>query len=904
MSLEIRSLRGRERVLYLVDISSFIFRAFYAIRSLSSPSGEPTNAVYGVATMLAKLMEEVDPRHLVVVYDSKEPSFRSEMYEDYKANRTEPPDDLVPQFERIYELIEVLGIPSIQYPGVEADDLIATLADHWRAENSENEVIIVSGDKDLMQLVDSRLWVWDTMKGKLFDSEGVFEKFGVRPDQVRDYLAIVGDSSDNVPGVSGIGPKGAAQLLSEYGDVEGVLKAAHAGQVKGKKGETLLSSIETLKLAQELVSLKRDCKIPEDQGYAYQFRVGREALRFFEELGFHSLVKRFSESEEGGVALKSPEAGVQFQTVRTRGQLEKIVKDAMEQGALSFDLETTSLNPRVARIAGIALAVQTKEGFYVPLLHEDSQSELTFEEVMDVLSPYFSDSTKTLIGQNLKFDLSVLDAHEVRPQCAIQDTMLAAYVLEPTGKHGFDFLCQKYLNYAPVTYEEVCGKGKQQITFDAVPTEQATRYAAEDAVYTLRLWELFKAELEKENLWSVYEDVDLPLVRVLEAIEMKGVVVDVPYLKSLSEEFEKDLERIRTRVDAFTREPINLNSPKQLAVLLFDELKLPVQSKTKTGRSTDSNTLEALAPLHEVPRLLLEYREISKLKGTYVDPLPELIDSKTGRIHAHFHQTVTATGRLSSSDPNLQNIPIRSERGRRIRRAFVAPSGARLVAADYSQIELRILAHMSGDPVLCESFQKGEDVHRRTALEIFGGTPETVSDEQRAVAKAINFGLMYGKTAFGLAQELGLSRADAKSFIDRYFERYAGVKVFLEAQVEKAKEQGYVETLCGRRRLLPELASKNGAIRAVGERMAMNTPIQGTAADLMKLAMIKLHQVIQKEGLKARMIIQVHDELVLECPESEVQEVTRWVRSTMEGAMQLSVPLVAEASEGGDWLSL
>ncbi len=919
-----------KQTLYLIDISSFIFRAFYAIRPLTSRTGEPTNAIYGVASMLQKLIDDARPEYLVVAYDSKEPSFRKERYAEYKANRSAPPDDLVPQFDRIEELVRLMGIHSFRVPGVEADDLIGTLANRWFELSPQHEVVIVSGDKDLMQLVNHRVKMLDTLKNVLYDGAQVEAKMGVPPGQVRDYLALVGDSSDNIPGVSGIGPKGAVELLRQFGSLEAVLAAASAGQVTGKKGQTIAEQAEIARLSQELATVRTDIDLAvSEKDFEFRFSPGESCLEFLKNLDFHALVEKWrmrgtgsadaaapQRSDSPSSAAVHPEASVQsistpklsptdFRTVLTETQLGEVLREIEASCEFGFDLETTSLNPREAEVVGVAICALDSHAWYIPVGHRGtSQQQLSCDLVFARLKPYLEDPRYKKIGQNLKYDMSVCLQQGIAFDGIGADTMVAAYVLDVEGRHDLKTLAARYLGYEVLSYEEVCGKGKDQIGFDLVPIDLATRYSAEDAWIAVQLWRELHRRLEAERLMEVFARVDLPLVAVLARMEAAGVAINEPWLAQLSKEFGEGLRAIEAKIAAFTTGPINLNSPKQLAHLLFEELKLPVQSKTKTGFSTDAATLEALAPLHEVPRLLLEYREIAKLKGTYVDPLPQLRDARDGRIHASFNQAVTATGRLSSSDPNLQNIPIRSDRGLRIRGAFVPAPGNVLVAADYSQIELRLLAHMSEDEELVRSFRADEDVHRRTAGELFGVAPEQVDDRQRSIAKAINFGLMYGKTPFGLAQELHISRKEAAEMIERYFTRYSGVKRFLDGQILSAKEKGFVTTLLGRRRVLADIHSKNPAMRANAERMAMNTPIQGTAADLMKLAMIELDEALKKGGYRSKLIIQVHDEVVLECPEDEVEKVESLVVKTMEGALELSVPLRVNSAHGRNWMEL
>lgn len=910
--------------LYLVDVSSFIFRAFYAIRSLSNRKGEPTNAIYGVATMMARLVDDAKPEFLSVVYDSREPSFRKTLYPEYKANRSAPPDDLVPQFSRIEELITRMRMPSSRLSGCEADDLIATLALKWRAADPANRVVIVTGDKDLMQLVDERTQIWDTMAGKVYGPSEVEEKFGVKPEQIRDYLALVGDTSDNIPGVASIGPKSAVDLLKEYGNLDAILEAAKSGRITGKKGETLKTNENDARVSAELASLQSECDVQVDRSaLAFRFEIGQDCLEFLREMDFNSLVEKWKVFLKGGApqALPAPDPATapaaptanismvapigEFETINTEERLKRVVHEIEKHREFGFDLETTSLNPRKAELCGIAISYSEKGGLYIPVGHRGTHvPQLPEKQVLETLRPFLEDPRYKKIGQNLKYDFSVITNHGLKPDGIGADTMIAAYVLEPEGRHNLTALAMAHLGYSMLEYEQVCGKGKDQIGFDQVPIDQATRYSAEDAWIALKLWNKMRPQLEREHLMEVFARIDMPLVPVLMRMENQGVAIDQDYLRQLSQEFSRDLKGIEEKIAAFTQGPINLNSPKQLAVLLFEQLKLPPQGKTKTGYSTDASVLEALAPLHEIPRLLLEYREISKLKGTYVDPLPGMVDPKTGKIHASFSQTVAATGRLSGSDPNLQNIPIRSERGRKIRRAFVASPGNVLVGADYSQIELRLLAHMSGDKELIGSFNRGEDVHRRTASEIFGVAPETVDDRQRGIAKAINFGLMYGKTAFGLSQELKIPRKEAQETIDRYFQRYSGVKRFLDHLILEGRERGFVSTMAGRKRYLHEINAKNPNIRQNAERIAMNSPIQGTAADLIKMAMVELDHQLTEKKFAARLICQVHDEVLLDCPKDEAEQVSKLVADTMENAMKLSIPLSVNAGVASNWMDL
>jgi DNA polymerase-1 len=672
-------------------------------------------------------------------------------------------------------------------------------------------------------------------------------------------------------------------------------------------------------LSAKLATVREDLDLEvKREDFRYRFHVNEGCREFLLSLDFHSLVSRWEEDVRKGLVQSPKEASSApdaqtgssvFQTVNTEKDFQELLAKLEERKEFGFDIETTSLNPREATLVGVAICFDVSSAYYIPVGHRGtSVPQLATERVLDGLKPFLENPKYKKVGQNLKYDWSVLRELGVHADGIGADTMVAAYVLDPEGRHNLDRLASQYLDYSVMTYEQVCGKGKDQLCFDQVPVDLATRYSAEDAWVALRLWKLLQGKLAEEKLMEVFSRVDLPLVQVLARMEGQGVCIDVDWLSRLSDEFARELAAIEERIRVYSKGPINLNSTKQLSQLLFTELGLPPQGKTKTGFSTDASVLEALAPLHEVPRLLLEYREISKLKGTYVDPLPMLRDSKTGKIHASFHQTVTATGRLSSSDPNLQNIPIRSERGRKIRKAFVPSPGNLLLAADYSQIELRLLAHMSGDPELVRSFRNDEDVHQRTAGEIFGISPSEVDERQRGIAKAINFGLMYGKTPFGLAQELKISRKEAQEIIQKYFERYSGVKAYLDGLIRQAHDTGEVTTLLGRKRKLPDIVSKNPAIRNNAERMAMNTPIQGTAADLMKLAMIQIDEELEKRGLKSKLIIQVHDEVVLDCPKDEVEQVRRMVTEVMENAMEgilpLSVPLKVNYGVGDNWMDL
>ena len=966
------------QTLYLIDISSFIFRAFYAVRELTAPDGTPVNAVYGVASMLGKLIDEVNPEHLVVVYDSKEQSsFRKEMYADYKANRSETPPTLIPQFDLIEQLIKHMGIPSYVQGGVEADDIIATLTKRWVIDDESHRVVVVSGDKDLMALVTGKVQMWDTMKDVHYTPHEVIEKFGVNPDQVRDYLAIVGDTSDNIPGITGIGPKGAELLLKEFCTLEGIIAAAKAGKIKGKKSDMIIEGESSAKLSQELATLIENVKLDLDPSMTkFKFQVTQGLLEFCQKYALRSLYSKYSmigasagipkndggefnfdgaenssagnssggsasrASVNGSLEASNPNANSAemaakfprnvtfsgpedltaplkefvkltpcFHTVDTDAKLDDLIAKIKTAKRFGFDTETTSLDPRRAELVGIAIAVDTQNGYYIPVGHterlDQRVEQLDREATLAKLKPILENPEYKKIGQNIKYDYRVMLNQGVRIQGIEGDTMVAAYTLDSSGRHGLDFLAQKYLGYQVVSYEEVVGKGAAQISFADVPVDQATRYSGEDAWCTLTLWEEMKPKLAAAGVEKLFLDVDLPMVEVVADMEETGIKVDVPFLQELDVRFSEELKELEKKILTFTKSGVlNVNSPKQLGAFLFEELKLPTQGKTKTGFSTDASVLATLATMHEAPKLILEYREVSKLKGTYVGPLQVLRDPKDSRIRTSFNLTGTATGRLSSSDPNLQNIPTRTKRGQLIRQAFIANEGSVLLSADYSQIELRILAHLSGDENLGDSFRKGEDVHRRTASEIFHIEPSAVTDVQRGYAKAINFGLMYGKGAFALAEELGISRTEAKKMIDQYFARYSKVRMYLDETILVAKEVGGIVTLLGRKRALPEIRSSNHMMRANAERMAMNSPIQGTASDLIKIAMVRLEEALKREKMKTKLLLQVHDELVLETPTDELEKTTKLVTEIMEHALTLSVPLKVNVGVGKNWAEL
>ncbi len=887
----------------LVDGSSYLYRAFHAMPSLSNSRGEPTGAVYGVINMLRKLLKEYEPEHIAVVFDAKGKTFRDDLYPEYKANRPPMPKELQQQIEPIHAIIRAMGIPLLVIDGVEADDVIGTLA--RQATERGMETLISTGDKDLAQLVNDHVTLINTMNNTVLTPQSVKEKFGVPPDKIVDYLALIGDSVDNIPGVPKVGPKTAAKWLQKWGSLDGII--AHADEIKGKVGENLRNALDRLPLSRRLVTIKQDVKLPVTPEQLVRKPPDVAALRkLYRQLEFKSWLEELLNNEEDGDGEEGGEDDPDYTIITSWEAFEAWHRRLAEADGFAFDTETTSLNYMQAEIVGVSFAVRSGEAAYVPLAHDypGAPSQLPRDEVLARLKPLLEDAGKPKLGQHLKYDMNVLANHGITLRGVRYDTMLESYVLDSTAtRHDMDSLALKYLGRRTTHYEEVAGKGAKQIGFEQVPLEQAGPYAAEDADITLRLHETLWPRLcEQPLLKRLFEEVEIPLVPVLSAMERNGVRVDIDQLRRQSEELTHRIAGIEAEAHRVAGEEFNLGSPKQIQHILFDKLGLPVKAKTPKGQpSTAESVLQELALDFPLPRLILEYRGMSKLKSTYTDKLPELIDPRTGRIHTSYHQAVTATGRLSSSDPNLQNIPVRTAEGRRIRQAFVAEAGNRIVSADYSQIELRIMAHLSGDERLLEAFAAGEDIHRATAAEVFGVPLEQVSEEQRRSAKAINFGLIYGMSAFGLARQLGIERGAAQAYVDRYFERYPGVKRFMDRTREQAKQEGFVETVFGRRLYLPEINAGNAQRRQYAERTAINAPMQGTAADIIKRAMIDIHRWLQESGMGTRMIMQVHDELVFEAPAEEVETVCEQLRRRMSAAAELKVPLVVEVGVGANW---
>ena len=875
----------QSRTLLLVDGSSYLYRAFHVpnLQQLTNARGEPTGAVYGVTHMLRSLIKEYQPLLMAVVFDARGKTFRHDLYSDYKANRPSMPEELAVQVEPLHTLVRAMGLPLLQVPDVEADDVIGTLAS--AAAFQGLETVISTGDKDMAQLVNEHVRLVNTMSRTTLDSAGVKEKFGVTPAQIIDFLALTGDSSDNIPGVPKVGPKTAAKWLATYGSLDSVM--AHATDIKGKVGESLREHLDRLPLARELTTIRCDVELD---------------ARLLEELG--------SEPVESGAADKdtSPVADEpHYETVLTQAQLDSWLGRLQQTGLFAFDTETTSLDYMAARIVGVSFSVAANEAAYVPLAHDypGAPAQLTREAVLEQLRPLLESSDLSKIGHHIKYDRNVLANHGIKLDGMRYDSMLESYVLGSTAtRHDMDSVALKYLGHTNIKFTDVAGKGAKQLTFNEVPVETAAPYAAEDADITWQLHAAMWPQLTANPvLEKIFTDIEMPLVTVLSDMEQTGVVIDSDMLAQQSRELAQRITDIEQQAHNEAGQPFNLGSPKQIQQLLFDKLQLPVLAKTPKGApSTAESVLQELALDYPLPRLILEFRSLSKLKSTYTDKLPQQVCPDTGRVHTYYHQAVAATGRLSSSDPNLQNIPVRTEEGRRIRQAFVAPPGNVLLAADYSQIELRIMAHLSRDKGLLQAFSEGQDVHRATAAEVFGVLPEAVSNDQRRSAKAINFGLIYGMSAFGLAKQLGIARGAAQEYIDVYFARYPGVHDYMEATREQAREQGYVETVFGRRLYLPDIKARNGQLRAAAERTAINAPMQGTAADIIKRAMIVMHRWLATDnGLAVTMIMQVHDELVFEVGESSVEAVKAPISECMSGAATLRVPLLVDIGVGVNW---
>lgn len=885
-----------QQELILVDGSSWLFQAFYAVQSLTTQAGQPTGAIYGTIAMLRKMLAEHPHSLVAVVFDARGGSFRNRLYPEYKANRGEMPDELAGQIEPLHQIIDAMGLCRLVVPGVEADDVIGTLA--RRAEHS-HRVLIISPDKDLTQLVSERITLFDAKKNRQVDRAGVKEKFGVAPEQMVDYLALVGDASDNVPGVAMCGPKTAAKWLQTYGDIDTLL--ARADEVGGKVGDNLRASVEQLRLSRELVTLRCDLELETSLEDLQPQAPDTQALvQWYQRLEFKSWLKDLTGAPD--------DAGqpINWELVLDKQALASWVERLASAEFFALDTETTSLDYMQAELVGISFALPDGSAAYVPFGHDylPAPEQLDRQQVLETLRPLLEDANLTKLGHNLKYDMSVLAGAGITLRGVRLDTMLESYVVNSTGnRHNMDALALKLLDYKTISYEEVAGKGKQQITFNQVPLAQAGPYAAEDAQIALRLHEHLWPQLKADAaLHRVFTEIEMPLLPILSRIERTGTLIDRQALEQQSRDLAASLAVLCEQAYQEAGEEFNLGSTKQLQQILYEKKKLNVIRKTPGGApSTAESVLEELAHQHLLPRIIMDYRHLSKLKSTYTDKLPQQINPSTNRVHTSYHQAVVATGRLSSSGPNLQNIPIRTEAGRRIRKAFVAPPGRILLAADYSQIELRIMAHLSQDEGLLAAFAEGLDVHRATAAEVFDVAADAVTDEHRRRAKAINFGLIYGMSAFGLARQLGIEQGDARDYMQRYFERYPKVNDYMQRTRECAKEQGYVETVFGRRLYLPAINDTNQHRRSAAERAAINAPMQGTAADIIKLAMIGIDGWLQQSAADAAMVMQVHDELVLEVARADADKVAEAVSHHMQSAAQLKVPLLVTMGRGENW---
>ncbi len=920
-----KTANGEPDHVYLVDGSAYIFRAFHALPPMTRPDGTPVNAVYGFANMLTKLVEDSEADFLAVIFDTARKTFRNDIYKEYKAHRPPPPEELVPQFDLIREATRAYSLPCLEMEGYEADDLIATYA---RLANEQDfDVTIVSSDKDLMQLVGPRVRMLDPMKNRIIGPDEVVERFGVGPDKVVDVQALAGDSTDNVPGVPGIGVKTAAQLIEEYGDLDNLL--AHAEEIKQpKRRENLIENADLARISRELVTLRPDVPVEEKIAEFIKKDPDPDVLiPFLEEQGFRSILAKVR--AEFGIedAAASPDTETapgegEYELVQDEKALQAWIDAASEAGVVAFDTETTSLDSMVAELVGLSLSITGGRACYVPVAHvapggaadgeldlgdgggkQDAPKQIARDKAVKLLKPLLEDPGVLKVGHNIKYDMQVMARYgvEVAP---IDDTMILSYVLEGGAHgHGLDELATLMLGHTNIKYSEVAGSGKKQISFAEVALDKALDYAAEDAEVTGRLYRQFHPRIATERMATVYETLERPLIPVLSDMERAGIIVDAPFLKELSGDLEKRAADIAAEIHKLAGHEFNIGSPKQLGEVLFDEMSLPGGKKTKTGAyATGADILEDLAAQgHDLPARVVDWRQLTKLKSTYTDALVGQINAETGRVHTSYAQAVASTGRLSSNDPNLQNIPIRTEEGRKIRRAFVADKGCVLLSADYSQIELRLLAHVAGIETLRQAFRDGEDIHAMTASEVFGIPVEGMDSSVRNRAKAINFGIIYGISAFGLARQLRIPQGEAKAYIENYFEKFPGIKDYMETTKAFARENGFVKTIFGRKCHTPGIADKNPARRNFSERAAINAPLQGAAADIIKRAMIRIPPALEAAGLGAKMLLQVHDELIFEVPEKEVEETADLVRGIMEGAAHLDVPLVVETGTGANW---
>jgi DNA polymerase-1 len=887
---------NRNATLYLIDGSAYVYRAFHAVRGLANSSGLPTNAVFGFTRMLIKLIQERTPQFAGMFFDAKGPTFRHEMFDKYKANRPPMPDELVVQLPYIKKVTAGFNIPVIEMGGFEADDLIGTCA--RLAEADGFNVVMVTGDKDFVQLVSEKSAIWDPMKDKHIDKQAVMDDFSLMPEQMIDMMGLCGDTADNIPGVPGIGPKTALKLIHNFGSMESLYTRIDE-LPRNKQRQNLETFKAQALLSRQLVTIDTHAPMAFDPD-TFQIQSPDEAVlaELFQELEFRQLQQEFQQSQ--------PQIPTRYHAIFSEKDLDELIRRLASCRRFAIDTETTSQNPMAAAIVGVSVALEPYEAFYIPCGHRylGAPEQLGLPYVLERLAPVLLDDTIEKIGQNIKYDWTVLRRHGADLRGVAFDTMLASYLINPSKRaHNLDQIALDFLGHKNISFAEVAGKGKNAVTFDQVTLEQAVPYACEDADITLRAYDVLRPRLEELNLMPLMKTVEMPLVLVLMEMEMAGIRLDLEKLRHLSKTFDTQLHRLKNDIFELAGETFNIQSSQQLGRILFEKLQLPVVKKTKkkTGYSTDVEVLTKLAEKHQMPAVILRHRSLAKLKSTYVDALLDQVDQTSGRIHTSFNQTVAATGRLSSSDPNLQNIPIRTAEGREIREAFVAPEGRWLMSADYSQIELRLLAHYADDPILIESFQKDQDIHRRTASEVFGLSPEEVTDELRRQAKAINFGIMYGMSAYGLSKELGITPKMAKAYIDQYFGRYSGIKDYMEQTIEQARQTQRTSTLLGRLRLLPDIASRNVNVRQFAERTAINTPIQGTAADLIKVAMIQMAEALAHKQMKTVMLLSVHDEIVFDVPDEELQSMKRLAPEVMERVWQLKVPLKVNVAWGKNW---
>ena len=892
---------AKNKPLILVDGSSYLYRAFHALPPLTNSKGFPTGAIKGVVSMLKRLLADYQPHYMAVVFDTKGKTFRDERYAEYKATRKEMPEDLVKQIEPVHTIIRAMGLPLIMVGRVEADDVIGTLAEH--AAKEKMDTIISTGDKDLAHS-DTSCHIINTMTGSVYDPPGVKEKFKVTPEQIVDYLTLVGDTSDNIPGVPKVGPVTAAKWLNQDGSLDNII--ANADEITGKVGEYLRQSIPNIPLTKSLVTIKRDVKLPVDFHELELKSADKKTLQdIYKELEFKNWLSELLESSKDNIET-THDKYKNYETITTEETLTAWIKELKKSGLFAFDTETTSLNYMAAKLVGVSFATIAGKAAYIPCAHthENAPKQLSLSVVLDALKPLLEDKSLQKIGQNIKYDMEVLANYNINLQGAAFDTMLESYVLDSAGNnHNMDSMALKHLGWRTITFEEVAGKGSKQVTFDQVDEKTAAKYAAEDADVTLQLHHVLWPRINAQpGLKYIFDNIEMPLVPVLAHIERNGVLIDPAKLIAQGKELQKRISELEKEAFGIAGKEFNINSPKQLQEVLFDDLKLPVLQKTPTGQaSTADPVLQELAVDFAMPSIIIEYRSLSKLMSTYTNKLVEQIDPNSGRIHTSYNQTGTATGRLSSSDPNLQNIPIRTPEGRRIRQAFIAPKGYKLVSADYSQIELRIMAHISEDPGLLKAFLQNLDIHKATAAEVAGVGIDAVTHDMRRNAKAINFGLIYGMSAFGLTKQLGIDRKAAQDYIDLYFARYPGVKAYMDNTRKHAKEKGYVETLWGRRLYLPEINASQIPRQRAAERAAINAPLQGSAADIIKLAMIRIEQWLREENIDAKMIMQVHDELVFEVNENKVEEISEKIRHYMSNVVSLKVPLLVSVGVGDNW---